>query len=567
MNARSSRSHAVFQLQITQIDVLGGTQKSSQINLIDLAGSEKVKQSQATDLRLKEATNINKSLTTLRRVIDVLIENSKIKNPKNWKHAPYRESVLTYVLSDSLGGNSKTMMIATISPHENNIEDTLNTLQYALRAKSIVCAAKVNEEQSKMVLDSMRDEIMKLREAIDKGPAEGTGGSSEMNAEILAEIEMREAEVHKIEEANVELESKLAKEQEAKQEIETEMAIQKRERFATAFRNAFLLSSQKKKEESSRVELDALRKEKRALDNDLIMTREELETLKTEFSEHVRTSETKIDVLTKEISQKDNTVAQSKRQIGNLTDENRFLKSQNTGMTAELQSLKSLKEELEQRIVRVQDEVLTLTAAGEQAREEKRQMEDEHSDAVRQLNDDMENLRRRKDKYKLSCMEAKAKADAVQAVVDAMKGDRHSFMAAIKAQQQVVEEQSSAVRRYAAERRDAERKSTNLERQAMSRDEDLKVMNETLREYQSASTEFVYENHSIHRELERLRRQNNEIRGSITSISPMRSSTPNRTTRGAIGAASPLNSTAMSPYSQSSNGGSVQRHRDPAIRR
>eukprot|EP00658_Telonema_sp_P-2_P009699 TRINITY_DN13609_c0_g1_i5.p2 TRINITY_DN13609_c0_g1~~TRINITY_DN13609_c0_g1_i5.p2 ORF type:complete len:140 (+),score=41.30 TRINITY_DN13609_c0_g1_i5:191-610(+) len=139
-------------------------------------------------------------------------------------------------------------------------------------------------------------------------------------------------------------------------------------------------------------------------------------------------------------------------------------------------------------------------------------------------------------------------------------------MAAIKAQQQVVEEQSSAVRRYAAERRDAERKSTNLERQAMSRDEDLKVMNETLREYQSASTEFVYENHSIHRELERLRRQNNEIRGSITSISPMRSSTPNRTTRGAI-AASPLNSTAMSPYSQSSNGGSVQRHRDPAIRR
>jgi chromosome segregation ATPase len=165
-------------------------------------------------------------------------------------------------------------------------------------------------------------------------------------------------------------------------------------------------------------------------------------------------------------------------------------------------------------------------------------------------------------------MEAKAKADAVQAVVDAMKGDRHSFMAAIKAQQQVVEEQSSAVRRYAAERRDAERKSTNLERQAMSRDEDLKVMNETLREYQSASTEFVYENHSIHRELERLRRQNNEIRGSMTSMSPMRSSTPTRTTRGAaIGAASPLNSTAMSPYSQSSNGGSVQRHRDPAIRR
>ena len=134
MNATSSRSHAVFQIQLTMMNALKGTQTVATINLVDLAGSEKVKQSEVTGDSFNEARNINQSLSTLRRVIDTLIENSERKGRP--KPPPFRESVLTYLLSDSLGGNSKTMMISAISPHESNIEDTLNTLRYAQRAKA-----------------------------------------------------------------------------------------------------------------------------------------------------------------------------------------------------------------------------------------------------------------------------------------------------------------------------------------------------------------------------------------------------------------------------------------------
>lgn len=139
MNSESSRSHAVFTIVMTQTvtDVASGVtgEKVSRISLVDLAGSERVVKTGAVGERLKEGTNINKSLTTLGLVISKLADRSGSGTGAKDSKAfiPYRDSVLTWLLKDSLGGNSRTIMVATISPSPDNYEETLSTLRYADR--------------------------------------------------------------------------------------------------------------------------------------------------------------------------------------------------------------------------------------------------------------------------------------------------------------------------------------------------------------------------------------------------------------------------------------------------
>jgi len=136
MNETSSRSHAVFTMVFTQrqVDMATGIpgEKVSKISLVDLAGSERADSTGATGARLKEGANINKSLTTLGLVISALAEQSNPDRKKKGKDfVPYRDSVLTWLLKDNLGGNSKTTMIATLSPADINYDETLSTLRYA----------------------------------------------------------------------------------------------------------------------------------------------------------------------------------------------------------------------------------------------------------------------------------------------------------------------------------------------------------------------------------------------------------------------------------------------------
>uniref|UniRef100_A0A1I7XXJ6 Kinesin motor domain-containing protein n=1 Tax=Steinernema glaseri TaxID=37863 RepID=A0A1I7XXJ6_9BILA len=167
MNAESSRSHAVFNIRMTQIltdatnEFTG--EKVSKISLVDLAGSERAQKTGAMGKRLEEGGNINKSLTTLGMVISALAEKS---NPKKEKFVPYRDSVLTWLLKDNLGGNSKTVMIATISPAMDNYEETLSTLRYADRAKKIVNHAVVNEDPNAKIIRELREEVELLRSQI-----------------------------------------------------------------------------------------------------------------------------------------------------------------------------------------------------------------------------------------------------------------------------------------------------------------------------------------------------------------------------------------------------------------
>ena len=159
MNADSSRSHSVFTVWVEMANTnKDGTEsiKAGKLNLVDLAGSERQSKTQATGARLKEATKINLSLSALGNVISALVDGKS-------KHIPYRDSKLTRLLSDSLGGNTKTLMIAAISPADNNYDETLTTLRYANRAKNIKNKAKINEDPKDALLREYQEEIKKLK--------------------------------------------------------------------------------------------------------------------------------------------------------------------------------------------------------------------------------------------------------------------------------------------------------------------------------------------------------------------------------------------------------------------
>ncbi|XP_010128504.1 PREDICTED: kinesin-like protein KIF14 [Chlamydotis macqueenii] len=168
MNDKSSRSHSVVTLVMTQTEVEFVDEEqcdrrlTSYINLIDLAGSECCSTAQTTGERLKEGVSINKSLLTLGKVISALSKQSR--NGKK-TFIPYRESVLTWLLKESLGGNSQTAMIATVSPAASSTEETLSTLRYAKQACSIINIAKVNEDVNAKLIRELKAEIEKLKAA------------------------------------------------------------------------------------------------------------------------------------------------------------------------------------------------------------------------------------------------------------------------------------------------------------------------------------------------------------------------------------------------------------------
>ncbi|XP_076596834.1 kinesin-like protein KIF1B isoform X6 [Chaetodon auriga] len=174
MNETSSRSHAVFTIVFTQrkhdSETDLSTEKVSKISLVDLAGSERADSTGAKGTRLKEGANINKSLTTLGKVISALAEvdncTSKSKKKKKTDFIPYRDSVLTWLLRENLGGNSRTAMVAALSPADINYDETLSTLRYADRAKNIKCNAVINEDPNNKLVRDLKDEVARLKELL-----------------------------------------------------------------------------------------------------------------------------------------------------------------------------------------------------------------------------------------------------------------------------------------------------------------------------------------------------------------------------------------------------------------
>ncbi|KRZ40865.1 Kinesin-like protein KIF13A [Trichinella pseudospiralis] len=193
INAESSRSHANICIRVTQskLDKVKNvvTEKASKISLVDLAGSESARKSGAKGERLKEGSNINKSLTTLGLVISALAETSRSKKSNKTKFAPYRDSVLTWLLKDCLGGNSRTVMIATVSPASDSYEETLSTLRFADRAKRIVNHPVVNEDPNAKLVRQLKEEVALLRSKLC-----GRG----VNEDVQEKLEAAEKMMHQM---------------------------------------------------------------------------------------------------------------------------------------------------------------------------------------------------------------------------------------------------------------------------------------------------------------------------------------------------------------------------------
>jgi len=190
MNAESSRSHSILLIKCNQKpsdtivstleNAVPSTKRASRLYLVDLAGSEKVGKTGATGERLKEAQNINKSLTSFGMVINALSEGLG--------HVPYRDSKLTMILMDSIGGNSKTTLIICASPEAGQLSETLSTLRFGERAKKITNTVKVNEElgisEYKTLCQAYKNEIALLKKKL--AAAEELGSSSDA-ADVIAD--------------------------------------------------------------------------------------------------------------------------------------------------------------------------------------------------------------------------------------------------------------------------------------------------------------------------------------------------------------------------------------------
>ena len=167
MNATSSRAHTIVTIEFRQVTMVAKkrSEKLSMINLVDLAGSERSGSTGATGDRLKEGCNINKSLLILGNVINCLADKAIGKN-KNML-PPYRDSALTRILQNALGGNSKTVMICALSPASINYEETLSTLRYADRAKKIQNKAVINESEHDKMVRLLKEENQKLKKMLE----------------------------------------------------------------------------------------------------------------------------------------------------------------------------------------------------------------------------------------------------------------------------------------------------------------------------------------------------------------------------------------------------------------
>ena len=200
MNNTSSRAHTIVTIEFKQVQTVGKTksEKLSKINLVDLAGSERANSTGATGARLKEGCNINKSLLVLGNVINTLAD--KALGKKKDVLPPYRDSALTRILQNALGGNSKTVMICALSPASINYEETLSTLRYADRAKKIQNKAVINESEHDKVVRLLREENNDLKKKIEELSKKLLGGGvvEEVDKEAFRELKAQYDETQKL---------------------------------------------------------------------------------------------------------------------------------------------------------------------------------------------------------------------------------------------------------------------------------------------------------------------------------------------------------------------------------
>ena len=249
MNSDSSRSHSIFTIVIECSETVNAESGDSKIrvgklNLVDLAGSERQSKTGATGERLKEATKINLSLSALGNVISALVDGRS-------GHIPYRDSKLTRLLQDSLGGNTKTVMVANIGPADYNYDEIMSTLRYANRAKNIKNKPRINEDPKDAMLREFQTEIARLKAQLQG--AQGAAGSPQPQSPAAPVVvsETDKEEIHREVEQEMLAQGADLLTPESKQKLEMEA----KERIKDVSRN-LVAEQERLKEESKRIQME-----------------------------------------------------------------------------------------------------------------------------------------------------------------------------------------------------------------------------------------------------------------------------------------------------------------------
>lgn len=321
MNACSSRSHSIFSVTAhIKETTFDGEEvvKTGKLNLVDLAGSENIGRSGAVDERAREASNINKSLLTLGRVITSLVEKST--------HIPYRDSKLTRLLQDSLGGKTKTSIIATISPGYDDLEDTISTLDYAQRAKKITNKPEVNLKMTKKTLiNDYLSEINRLQRDLEAArDKKGVYVDAKNYASMETQIKEQEQSIE-IKEARIEY-------------LQQEM-----EKVNNLLKNTAVCLEEKEQHlEATKEQLNQVSTKLESTTQDLVQTKEKVEEQKVIVSCHQNT-EKKLITKAKAVVDVAKNCVQDNTQLFNKLDSYKSIEDHNTNlMNSLLVSLKKL---------------------------------------------------------------------------------------------------------------------------------------------------------------------------------------------------------------------------------
>ncbi|XP_060621195.1 kinesin-like protein KIF3A isoform X2 [Anolis sagrei] len=311
MNEHSSRSHAIFTITIecSEKGVDGNIHvRMGKLHLVDLAGSERQAKTGATGQRLKEATKINLSLSTLGNVISALVDGKST-------HVPYRNSKLTRLLQDSLGGNSKTMMCANIGPADYNYDETISTLRYANRAKNIKNKARINEDPKDALLRQFQKEIEELKKKLEEGEeisgSESSGSEEEEDeddGEIGEDGEKRKKRRGKKKVSPDKMMEMQAKIDEERKALETKLDMEEEERNKARAelekREKDLLKAQQE-HQTLLEKLSALEKKVIVGGVDLLAKAEEQEKLLEESNMELEERRKRAEQLRKELEEKE----------------------------------------------------------------------------------------------------------------------------------------------------------------------------------------------------------------------------------------------------------------------
>eukprot|EP01065_Artemidia_motanka_P019835 TRINITY_DN2371_c0_g1_i2.p1 TRINITY_DN2371_c0_g1~~TRINITY_DN2371_c0_g1_i2.p1 ORF type:complete len:778 (+),score=271.42 TRINITY_DN2371_c0_g1_i2:73-2406(+) len=487
MNATSSRSHAICQIAIQAANSATGLRRNALINLVDLAGSERLKMSGVEGTAAKEAKNINLSLSTLRKVFDVLIANSKRKRQDV---PPYRESMLTWVLKESLGGNSKTMMIAAVSPHIENFEDTISTLRYALKAKAIVCKVICNEQPNAKMVENLKGQVAELEAML----AAGGGISAEERKELEEQVAGNQKALEEAQDLGKEmavrqeeLEKELAALEEQKVEMKHEMDNHRKQKFSAAFRSAFVIKKKKTEGMQIAAEISELRERSEQSDRRVDELERELKAAKAEASDVKRDADRRVRQLRREIDDCRGSLSEAELALSDM----RIRVKELEPLCARLRDHCAEQGDILQKLERSHSQ---LQVEHDRLLRQQSDVETRSRRRVEEATSDRDDMARRKEHYKKQCIALQMLHEADTRIIEAIRGGRQAAVATARTEAKIevkLAEARLCVDSTAPGLHSATEQAKRLSEELPEQHKQLQQLATSLREYRQAAAEWA----------------------------------------------------------------------------